>query len=183
MLNRRTLWVLAVAGLAGGVWMAQGLAQQADRPAPRQGDNQDRLRAIEQFRQRMQERLREQLGATEEEWKVLSPRIEKVQQLQRQIRGGFPGLMRVRLGRPGGDRPQVVVAPQREQSEVEKETDALRSLLEDKASGADAIQAALEALRKARSAAEQDLAAARKELRSVVTIRQEAQLVVLGVLD
>jgi len=32
-----------------------------------------------QFRQRMDERMKEALGATDEEWKVLQPKIEKVQ--------------------------------------------------------------------------------------------------------
>jgi len=172
------LWVLVAAGLTGGVWLAQALAQQGDRPARRQRTGEDR-------RQRMQERLREQLGAGEQEWKVLWPRIEKVQQLQRQARGGFRGFARARTGRrerPQADRPQAD-APQREQSEVEKKTGALRNLLQDKASGAGAVKAALDALRKARVAAQQKTEAARQELRKVVTVRQEAQLVLMNVLD
>jgi len=138
---------------------------------------------MEEFRRRMSDRMREQLGATEEEWKVLQPRIEKVQQLQRQGRGGFGGRGgRGRGGRPGeARRPEG--APEREQPEVEKKTEALRSLLDDKASGAGAIKAALDALRRAREQAQKDLAVARKELQGVCTMRQEARFVLMGLLQ
>ena len=38
-----------------------------------------------QFREQMNQRMRERLGASEEEWKVLQPRIEKVQTAQRAL--------------------------------------------------------------------------------------------------
>ena len=137
-------------------------------------------RRFEDFRKRMSDRMREQLGASEEEWKVLQPRIEKVQTLQRQGRGGFGGRGRGR--RPGGDRRAEGDA-QRDRPDVEKKSEALRNLLEDKASQAGAIKAALGALRKARVKAAQELATARKALREVVTVRQEAQLVLMGTLE
>ncbi len=184
MWKRTVVLAVVTAGLIGGCWIVQALAQQTagegDRPArDRPARGADRR---EEFRRRMADRMREQLGATEEEWKVLQPRIEKVQQLQRQSRGGF-----MRFGRRGGRRPgegqRPQAAPEREQSEVEKKTEALRNLLEDKASTPQAIKAGLDALRAAREKAQQDLAAARKELRAIVTVRQEAQLVLMGLLD
>src|SRR5262245_28244140 len=45
------------------------------------------------MRQRMMDRMKERLGATDDEWKVLSPKIEKVMSVQRDLRGG---------GGPGG---------------------------------------------------------------------------------
>lgn len=188
MLRRRMVLVLVVASVVGACWLAQALSQQ--RPGERQQPGAearrgDRRARMEQFRLRMQERMREQLGASQEEWKVLQPRIEKVQQLQRQVRGGFRAFGR-RMGRRGrrpgeGQRPEG--AAEREQTEVEKKTEALRNLLEDEASGAGAIKAALGALRKARQKAQQELVAARKQLRGVVTVRQEAQLVLMGMLE
>jgi len=134
------------------------------------------------FRQRAADRMKESLGVTDEEWKVLQPRIEKVQQLQRQSRGGrgMVGARAGRRGRPGADAPQPA---ETEKSEVQKKTEALTSLLDDKASGAPAIKAALEALRKAKEQAQQELVAAQKELRGVVTVRQEARLVLTGILN
>ena len=118
--------------------------------------------------------MREQLGATADEWtKVLKPRLDKVQQLQRQMRGGFRGRR----------RPRAEGAAEAELSDVEKKTEALRKLLDDKASGAAAIKTALGALRKAREKTQKELEAARKKLQGVVTMRQEAQLVLMGVLD
>jgi len=184
MLRRRMLLGLVCLGVVGGCWFVEALAQERqrerDRP-PEARQRGDRQRRMAEFRRRMEDRMRQQLGATEEEWKVLQPRIEKVQQLQRQIRFGFRGFDR-RMGRRDrgpGDRGPA----EREQSEVEKKTEALRNLLDDEASSAAAIKAALDALRKAREQAEKDLAAARKELREVVTVRQEAQLVLMNILE
>src|SRR3982750_4077975 len=57
-----------------------------------------------QMRQRMMDRLKEQLGATDEELQVLQPRIEKVWQLQRDASGGrgFFGGTRRGMGGPNG---------------------------------------------------------------------------------
>jgi hypothetical protein len=103
----------------------------------------------------------------------------------RQSRGGFGGF-RGRGGRGGrrpGDDRRPEGTPERQQPEVEKKTEALRNLLEDKTSGAQTIKAALDALRAARQKVAQELAVARKELRQVVTMRQEARLVLTGILD
>lgn len=194
MLRRKMVLVMIMAGVIGACWVVSGIAQQTgeegnQQPPERQRDRSgDWRERVEQFRQQMQERMREQLGASEEEWKVLYPRIQKVQQLQRQTRGGFWSMVgwggrQARRGRRGGQAQRPEVAPQRERSEVEKKTEALRNLLEDKSSGAEPLKVALDALRKARAKARQELEAARKELRNVVTVRQEAQLVLIGILD
>lgn len=188
MLRRRVMLVLVAAGVVGACWLAEALSQQAgqQRPGDQARQRGDRRQRMEQFRLRRQEQMREQLGATEEEWKVLQPRIEKVQQLQRDSRSGFGafgGRAAGRRARRPGEAQQPEAAPERQQSEVEKKTEALRNLLDDKASGAPAIKAALDALRKARQNAQLELAAARKELRSIVSVRQEAQLVLMGTLE
>jgi len=147
---------------------------------------------MEQFRQQMSDRMRQSLEASEEEWKVLQPRIEKVQTLSRQTRGGGMGFMMMGMaGRRGGpgpdrgppDRPGADRPPDRPQSEVEQKTEALQRVLENKEARADEIKAALSALREARAKARAELEAAQKELRDVVTVRQEAQLVTMGILD
>ena len=183
--HKRVLVMLAVVAVGSLVFIGQAISQ--DEPAPRRqprGDrdpNQTGARMAD-FRQRAAERMKESLGATDEEWKVLQPLIEKVQQLQRQSRGGFGGMTAARRGRRGAETPQPAQPAEGEQSEVQKKTTALRSLLDDKSSGAPAIKAALDALRKAKEQAEQELAAAQKELRGVVTVRQEASLVLMGIL-
>ncbi|KPK84413.1 MAG: hypothetical protein AMJ81_05625 [Phycisphaerae bacterium SM23_33] len=139
---------------------------------------------MEEFRAQAAQRMRESLGATEEEWKVLQPKVEKVQTLQRQSRGGMRGMTGQpgRRGRAPG-APGAEAAPAREQTEVEKATESLRKVLDNKEAPAGDIKAALETLRQAREKAAQELAKAQKDLREVVTVRQEAQLVLMGLLD
>ena len=184
MLRRRMVLVLVAASVIGGCWLVRALAQE-ERPRDETRQRGDRESRMQEFRQRMQEQMRERLGLTEEEWKAIQPRIEKVQQLQRQTRGGVArfGARGDRGGRRPAEGQRPEGAPEREQTEVQKKTEALRNLLEDKATGAEAIKAALEALRQAKLKAQQDLAAAQKELQGVVTMRQEAQLVLMGMLN
>lgn len=59
----------------------------------------------------------------------------------------------------------------------------LRTLLENKDANADQIKAKLEALRAAKAKVKDELTTAQKDLRELVTVRQEAVLVEMGVLD
>lgn len=199
--------VALVVVVMGGMWIQQAMAaESAPAAAPAAGADQggrrggDRgTRDPEQMRQRMEEfrtqmatRLKESLGANDEEWKVLQPRIEKVQNLARQSRGGgMGGMMGGRGGfggdrgrREGGDRPQTDrPASDRPQSDVELKSDALQKVLQNKEAKPEEIKAALSGLREARAKARAELETAQKELREVVTLRQEAQLVTMGMLD
>jgi len=189
MLRRNAVWIVALLMMMGGAWIQQAFAQESPPPPPPgqrdqrgQRDPAQMQQRMEQFRQQMSDRMRQSLGASEEEWKVLQPRIEKVQTLARQTRGGGMGFMGGRGGPPGGgpsDRPQS----DRPQSDVEKASDALRKVLENKEATSDQIKTALSALREARAKARAELETAQKELREVVTVRQEAQLVEMGVLE
>ena len=134
------------------------------------------------FRQRMNERIKEVLGATDDEWMVLQPRLEKVQALQMQVRGaGMAVLFRGRRGfdRRGGMGPMAAASP----NEVQKAAEALQTLLDDKGAGNDAIKTRLEALRIAQQKAREELVKAQKDLRELLTIRQEAALTLMGLLD
>ena len=63
------------------------------------------------------------------------------------------------------------------------EVEALQSVVADENSSADENQKKLTALRDARSQKQEELKTAREKLRSVLTIRQEALLVLRGTLD
>jgi hypothetical protein len=161
----------------------------------------------EQMRARMQEmmdqRMKEQLGITgDDEWKVIQPRLQKVQDLSRQVspggrmgmfggRGGFGGGMG---GGPGGQGPGQGpgqdrgpdargTAPARELSAVEKAAQDLQDLLAGESPKAEDIKAKLTAYRTAREKAKSDLAKAQDELKQIVTVRQEAALVLMGMLN
>jgi hypothetical protein len=71
----------------------------------------------------------------------------------------------------------------RELTEGEKTCEELQALLEDKNSKQQDIDQKIETLRRARENAAKDLAKARQELREVLTSRQQARLVLTGLLD
>ena len=147
------------------------------------------------FREQMNQRTRERLGASEEEWKVLQPRIEKVQTAQRNYssggRGGFGGGFgggpggpggRTRGGNGGGDA-QPAAATTTPESPVAKAAAELRTVTENKEAAAADVKAKLDAYRAARAKAKEELAAAQKELTELLTPKQEAVLVSMGMLD
>lgn len=133
------------------------------------------------MRQRMMERIKEALAPTDEEWQVLEPRVDKVQTLSRQasMRRGMGGAMGGRRGRGGPEAP----AETRELSGPEKAVQELQTTLDNTEAKPEEIKAKLTALREAREKAKQELAEAQEALREVVTLRQEAQLVLMGLLD
>jgi hypothetical protein len=148
------------------------------------------------WRQQYQDRLKEQLGATDDEFKALQPKIEKVQNLQRQNmaarfggmgfgrRGGGPGGNNPQggpqtnnPGAPGGDQPAAQANP------VADASNALRTTLDNKDATAADIKAKLDALRAAKAKNHEELLAAQKELKELLSQRQEAVMVQMGVLD
>jgi chromosome segregation ATPase len=66
---------------------------------------------------------------------------------------------------------------------VSKASDALQTTLENTSATPEEIKAKLTALRTAREKARQELATAQKELREVLSLRQEAQMVLMGMLN
>ena len=129
------------------------------------------------FMQRMNDRLKASLKVTDEEWNVLKPLIEKVQTAQREAgagrgfggRGGGPG--------GGGDNNTPDTRP------GAAESNALRTALESDSTSADDIKAKLAAVREVRKKGAASLAVAREDLKKVVTVRQEAVLVSMGMLE
>lgn len=130
------------------------------------------------FKQQRLDRLKEQLSATDDEWKVLQPKIEKVMDAQMAGFGGGFG----RGGR-GGNNGGAAAADAPPPTPTAKAQQELRTLLENKDASADDIKAKLAALRDARAKTKADLEAARKDLKEVLTQRQEAVLVTNGMLE
>lgn len=153
---------------------------------------------FQEIRQRAEQRMKEMLGVNDDQWKDLQPKLQKIQQLQRDalpraqgmffgpgpggpgggvfIRGGGPGGPPpggFGPGGPGGGEPSVV---------QEKIRD-LRETLDSKDATPEDIKAKAQALRDARAQAKADLAKAQDDLRSTATPKQEAALLSLGYLD
>jgi len=196
MLRRTVVMFASVALLIGAVWVGQSFA--ADPPAvseapaapaapgaPGGRDPAQMQQRMEQFRQQMSDRMKQSFGATDEEWKVLQPKIEKVQTLSRQSRGGGGmGMMFGGGGRGGNDKGGGRGGPpsDRPQSEVDKKVEILQKVLDNKEAKAEEIKTALAGVLEARAAAKKELEVAQKELREVLTVLQEARCVLMGIL-
>lgn len=188
-MRRFALTLLALSFIAAGAAIGQDRGQDGgqDRGQERGQDRGDRQRGgranfdPEQMRQRMMERLKERMGATDEEWQVIEPKLVKVIEAQREARGGMGGMMAAmggrgmdRRGGRGGDA---------EPGPVVQATRALGETLQDETADAAKIKEQLAVLREARQKAEAELKAAQKDLAGVLTQRQEAMLVLAGMLE
>lgn len=136
----------------GGQNANTGAANAAGDPAQR-------------FRQAMLDRIKENMGATDKEWTVLQPLVEKVMELQRASRSGMGGFR-------GGDAADEPAA-----------ASDLRKALANKEATSEDIQKKLEAFRAEKKKQAAELEAARTALRDLLTARQEAALVLDGILD
>jgi hypothetical protein len=138
-----------------------------------------------QMRQRMLDNFKERLEVTSDaEWKIISERIEKVMEAQRETRVG--GGMFGRGGRRGGggdnggdtnnrgNRPNPFAADN-------PDADALQKAIDAKASS-DEIKAKLAKVRESLKEKEANLVKAQAELRKVLSVRQESIAVLAGLL-
>jgi hypothetical protein len=135
----------------------------------------------------MAERLKESLKVSDDEWGVIQPLIEKVQEKQRDAAGsrfgGFGGQPRG----GGGTTPPATSGggtdPARPERAGTAEREALRTAVENESSSPAELKAKLAAVREQRQKSTAELAAAREDLKKVLTLRQEAALVSFGILE
>jgi hypothetical protein len=175
---------------AGGA-QGQGGQNQGRRG---QGDMGPGRFDMAQMRQRRMERMKEQLGVDDQAWKVMEPRLTKVMELNLQVAGNpgrmFFGGIRGTRGGPGGqqgdrqgDRFRPPGMENRELTAVEKAEQQLQTTLENQSAAPETIKAQLTAVRNEREKARQELATAQQQLREILTVKQEAQLVLMGQLN
>ncbi len=129
----------------------------------------------------MMERYRESLELqNDDEWKAIEPLITKVNEARRDASAGR-GMFGRGPGGPGGPGGQGGNR-RGPGGDASAESEALTKALETKAPAAE-IKSALAKVREARKAKEAKLTAAQDELRKVLSVRQEAQAVLLGLLN
>jgi len=174
-------------GLRAGFARGQEGGKEVERKGPPRG-MQERMEGARAFGQRMREAgsmeermkimaernawereraveaMKDTLGFSDREWTVVKPRIEKVYNLV---------------------HPQTSFGPRNAEpgTEVERRSGELREVLRDEDAKAEAIKAKLTALRAAKEKTRRELAAARQNLRQLMTLRQEAHLVLRGLLE
>jgi hypothetical protein len=168
-MSRRTIFAALLAVLMAAPVLAQ------DSNQPREGERSgDRGGDRSRFDPgRFNDMIKERMGVTDEEWKVIEPKFTKVAEARRETMGGMFGGFRGRDDRGGSENRSAMQTASRE----------LRDTLENKDATAEQIQAKLKAYREARDEARAKLAAAQKDLKEVLTQRQEAVLVSMGMLD
>jgi len=145
------------------------------------------------------ESMRQALRATERQWKVIKPKLDKVKYFSKEARVCiYPASYRRSRGSGGGPNNKQSVpkveegwkwskawekkAPS-ELTKGERICEELLELLEDKSSKQEEIEQKIEALREVRKEASKELVKAQQELREVLTFRQEATLVLMRYLD
>jgi hypothetical protein len=138
-----------------------------------------------QMEEFMLTRIKDRLSATDEEWSAMKPLVQEVMKLRRGQGGmgmmGFGGRRRGGDQAQGGDqnRPR---GPRGMMGEQSPEAQALNQAVESGASN-DEIKAKLTAYREAQKKRDEEIKAAREKLRAVVNVKQEATLVLMGMLD
>ena len=160
------------------VWAApedsEPAAPQAQQPRARRPGSPQRVN----FQKRMIAMLKQRLNASDEKWQTIEPRLTKVMTLAQQA---APGPMMGRGRRIGA--PRQGEQPDAPKNNVQKATEALQKTLEAQEPDTEDIKAKLLALRNARKKAKDELEKAQKELQKVLTIDQEAKLVLAGILE
>lgn len=185
----RAVVVLMALGVGGSI-LAQtppprGETERRRGPAGGGQDGERRTFNPADMQARMLAGLRERMGVTsDEEWAVISERIGKVSELRRAAGGGAAGPLAMRgPGGPGGAGGDEggrggFRGPMRGGT---PEMEALQSAVRDQLPDAE-VKARLAKLRDTRKANEKKLEQAQEELRAVLTVRQEALLVMVGLL-
>ena len=178
--------LLAVTAATALLVPGQALAQQGGGGQRGQGQGQRGNFDPEQMRQRMEERMRESFGVTDDaEWKVLYERIQKVNEARRDAVGGMGGMggMRGMMRPPGGAGPGGDTQQQGNRArfggEPNPAEEALAKAIESKASKEE-LKAAMGKYREARKASEDKLAKAQEELKALLTVPQEATALRMG---
>jgi DNA repair exonuclease SbcCD ATPase subunit len=136
-----------------------------------------------QVQARVQARIKDALGATDAEWEALGPKVEKVQGLMLQGNNLGTGMgmgMGMGLARAGISGINLTGA---EPGEAQKKLQALQEIMKNKDAAVDDVRAALKNYREAQAKSKSDLDKARAEVKELLTVRQEAVLVKMGILE
>jgi hypothetical protein len=131
-----------------------------------------------QFQQQMMDRTKERLGITNDtDWSAIQPLVQKVMDARREQfaggRGGFGGGRGGRNGGGGGAFGGGQQDPDRE---------ALQQALENNAPAAQ-VKSALDKFRASQKAKQAKLESAQADLKKVLSSKQEAEAVLMGLLN
>jgi len=160
---------------------AQGTGSQPE--SNDQGGRRQRVGGFDraQYRQRMMDLDREKLEVTDDaEWKALQPLIAKVIDARTALRAAERGAL-AREGQSGGGGNQADPVQGRNPGAANPAAERLQKAVDAKAPASE-IKAALAKYLEYRKGRRADLEKAQEALRAVLTSRQEAIAVLLGLL-
>jgi|SRR5665213_1201162 len=164
---------IAAATLVG--FAPRGHGQSTVTPTPAQAaTEQERIVRLQRGRLA---RLKDALESPDVEFKILQPKLLRVMVLTYQQSIGFSGISRPPRGLNG---PVATVLPP---SEVQKARMDLQDALDNKDVTTGEIVEKLKVVRSARLRARGELQSAQSDLRDFLTLRQEAVLVGMGLLE
>ena len=166
----------------------------------------ERIREMQKMaREQEEQAMKQALGVNEKQWKIIEPKIEKVKACRDRASvsigspfgsnfvsssspqgGGFSGGFQYQFGgsgniSSGGSSFQNQFNQQ--QTQGQEICQELQVLLDNPNSSPEAIKQKMLELQRARANAKKQLAEAQKELRKVLTFRQQARLCLMGLLD
>lgn len=199
MYLRKIIFSLLISTLLAFVFMGQVWSQPPGQRPSRDPD---------QRRKMFSDNIRKRLDFSEEEWQIIEPRFQKVMVLSMQSSGmggrkggpmgkfgkgskgpskgmdidGQPGTP---SGKGKGDfsNQRDQSRPPREQTRLDSLLADLNTALQDKDAESSLIKEKLTAVRAAREESKLELAKAQAELRELLTLRQEAIFVMMGILN
>ncbi len=184
---RQIIILMLVVGLAlGALGVVAAGREEGEKPAPERSQGRP---SMEERVERYVTSLKEELGCTDEQWKMVEPKLKDLINRRFQLR-------RLYLARFSGPRGLFARRRSSEASEEKKDTpeSQLRELLKDESVEEDVIQAKLAAVRAARKEEGKENREKMKELRGIIaeqvtelkellSIRQEAILVLHGIIS
>ncbi len=172
---------LAIAALALTVGSFGASAQNNNQGGGQGGGNRGNREGRQfdpaEFQQRRMERLREDMGVTDDaEWKVIQERAQKVMETQMAVFSMRMGGGRGPGGGPGGGRGFGRMG------QPSPEAESLRNAIDNNAP-AEQVKTALQKFREARKVREEAHAKAQASLKEVLSVKQEAVAVSQGLLE
>jgi hypothetical protein len=165
-------------------------ARKPDPSAPADNESRPKLPPGEM---KLYDQAREALGCSDQEWEILWPRIAQVMAASKEVNAGRgakgPPKKPWKENEPKEIKEQKEAKepkpgePVRQLSLVEQTVQDLRTVAVEPSATAAVARERITAFRQARLKAGEQLTRAQDELRGLLTPRQEAGLIALGVLD
>lgn len=142
--------------------------------------NFDPAKFQQDMQRRVNDQIKEQFGSTDEEWKVIEPLVAKVNELRLSGVASMGGMARMfgggrSRGGDQGNRPRFGAEPSAEET-------ALSEAIE-KGAAKDELKAKMAAYRKMKATKAEELKTAQENLKKVLTTKQEAIALEMGLVQ